>query len=167
MEATLLVFDANILIDADKLQLGPVLPRLPVAKRVTDMCWDQCRSVQGIELGTGRYDLQEVDTSEHLEAIIGLPISQGCDIPDRSALWLAERDKATLLTSDGLLRKEAERRKCKVQGMLGLIKQLWKTGVITAVIALQRLHKLKETGQGFRIPVDRIDSLMTEIQNTQ
>lgn len=165
MTEPILVFDANILIDADKLQLGAALPQLRAIKRITDLCWNQCQSVRDISLGRDRYDLQEVDTSIHLNDIVGLPISQGCDIPDRSALWLAEREQATLLTSDGLLRKEAERRKCKVQGMLGLIKQLWRTGVITAVIALQRLHKLKETGQGFRIPVDKIDNLMTEIQN--
>jgi len=165
MTEPILVFDANILIDADKLQLGAALPQLRATKRVTDMCWSQCQSVKGIALGRGRYDLQEVDTSDHLSDIIGMPISQGCDIPDRSALWLAEREQATLLTSDGLLRKEAERRKCKVQGLLGLIKQLWGTGVITAVTALQRLHKLKQTGQGYRIPVDKIDGLMTEIQN--
>jgi hypothetical protein len=163
MEATLLVFDANILIDADKLQLGPALTRLKVAKRVTDLCWSECNSVKGIALGTGPYALQQVETTPQFDEICAYPIAQGCSVYDRSALWLAESLSGTLLTSDRLLRAEAERRQCKVHGLLGLIKQLWSTGVIDKTMALQRLNKLKETGQGFRIPIDKVDHLIHEI----
>ena len=164
MDIPLHVFDANILIDADKLQLAELLPRWKVRKCITDLCWAECTSVASIALGDGMYDLRSVNTTDHLMDIIGLPISAGCSIRDKSALWLAEREWGTLLTGDKLLRAEAERRKCKVRGLLGLIQQLWSARVISSTLALSRLRKLKENGQGFRVPVAEIDKLIHEIE---
>lgn len=164
MDIPVHVFDANILIDADKLELAGLLPRWKVRKYITDLCWAECTSVTSITLGGGAFDLQAVDTTDHLMDIIGLPIAAGCSIRDKSALWLAEREGGTLLTGDKLLRTEAERRKCKVQGLLGLIKQLWAARIITGSTALGRLRRLKGNGKGFRVPLAEIDKLILEIE---
>jgi hypothetical protein len=51
--------------------------------------------------------------------------------------------------------------------LLGLIKQLWTARVITGSLAMDRLRKLKDNGQGFRVPVAEIDKLIHEIEKNR
>lgn len=153
------VFDANILIDADKLGAARTFIGLAGRSLITDWCWRESWTVKDVPIGKGPGKLEIVEVGDHVSDLFHLPMPAGCSTEDRSALWLAERERGMLLTSDKLLRRTAEARGCEVHGLLWLIKQHWQEESITAKDALKFLDRLEYDGPQFRLPKEEIQKL--------
>jgi predicted nucleic acid-binding protein len=74
---------------------------------------------------------------------------------DRTILWKALQLKATLLTCDKKLRKEAEGHALEVRGSIWVIAQLVENGVIPTIRGIQLLEELQKTNS--RLPKDLVD----------
>lgn len=164
MEIPVHVYDANILIDAEKLGPARDFVALPGRSLITDMCWNEARSVKGIPIGRGAGKLEVVEVGDNVADLFRIDPAPGCSPEDRSALWLTERERGTLLTSDKLLRRTAESRGTPVHGLLWIIRRNWQEGRITKAQALRHLDRLENDGPEFRLPKDEIQKLRSTIE---
>lgn len=84
-------------------------------------------------------------------------------IADKTILWKALQLKATLLTCDKKLRKEAEAHSIEVRGSIWVIEQLVGNDIINATRGIRLLEELRMTNN--RLPIDLIDRLIKQWEN--
>lgn len=81
-------------------------------------------------------------------------------IADKTILWKALKLKATLLTCDSKLRKEAEGQALEVRGSIWVIEQLVINKIINARKGISLLEQLRL--KNTRLPAETIDKLIKQ-----
>lgn len=104
----------------------------------------------------GRLRIDEYGTFETIVTIIAM--NPGLSFADGSVIELAIRINATVLSSDKGLRNEAQRRSLKVRGVIWVIEELEKNGIIDVKTAIEVLNKYPQVNK--RAPVSEIEKLI-------
>jgi rRNA-processing protein FCF1 len=98
-------------------------------------------------------------SSDEIEEVVNLKTKRNLRrITDKSVLWKALQLKCRLVTGDKNLRSEAEEQGLEVNGSLWIIRTLVETKIITPVLAVELLEKLKIVNDS--LPKDEIDKLI-------
>jgi predicted nucleic acid-binding protein len=158
--------DACILFDLVDLKLGGMFFRL-ISRAITTP------HVIGEITDPGQHDaiMQYVRTQQLVIDGSGLiedirTLSNqfpGLSIPDCSVLELAMRRKAIVCSSDGALRKIANKHELTVRGIIWIIDSLQRAQIITAAEALKKLAEYKEIN--IRAPWRDIERLVDDLKS--
>jgi predicted nucleic acid-binding protein len=154
----LVVQDACIIIDLIEGSLLELWPGLGFETITSDLvvheikdpeqkkAFDSFKSKKGISI----INLK----AEELIEVVALQRTKGSGLTlsDCSALFLARKKDAILLTSDGMLRKKAERDHIEVRGLLWVLDSLIEAKLITSKNAASNLKRILDAGS--RLPAD-------------
>lgn len=143
---TIVVNDANILIDLVKLQLLPHFFGLELDFHTSDIILDELHQEQAEQLKqfieNGTLKVISFTAVEMIEIAMLQAQKTQLSEQDCSAVFCAQRLQAELLTSDNNLRHFAKAKKIIVHGHLWVFDQLVSSKVISGSIAIQKLTKL-------------------------
>jgi predicted nucleic acid-binding protein len=149
MPATLLISDANVLIDMETGGLLRHMFRLAATFAVPNILYEeelreyhpelQKLGLQSRELGEKAVDYAVTLTAAHRNS--------GASINDLLALALAHQEQCALLSGDGKLREIAIAEKVEVHGTLWLVAQMVNERVITPRQAAAAYAKMKQANR--------------------
>lgn len=143
---TIVVNDANILIDLVKLEILSYFFGLNFQFFTTDLVLEELHDYQKDELQPfidgGKLEVQEISEVQ-LEEIIKIRMERpSLSEQDCSAFYQAQNLTATLITSDNTLRKFAKTKKLDVHGHLWVFDQMVDEQTMTPEIASNKLDEL-------------------------
>jgi len=149
------VHDANILIDLAKSGLIPSYAKLGWTTHVPDLVLREVKQALDPWIRSGVFRVTTFDGTEMLElwALLGKH-SRRRSLQDTSALYLAGKLHAPLLTGDGVLRKAAERDGIDCRGLLWIMDRLLEAGESSGLLA-ERLEAA--LAQGARLPMEECE----------
>ncbi len=102
-----------------------------------------------------------ITSEEEVEEVLNFKTSLKIhSIADKTILWKALKLKATLLTCDSKLRKEAEGQALEVRGSIWVIEQLVINEIINARKGISLLEQLRL--KNTRLPAETIDKLIKQ-----
>lgn len=145
---TIVVNDANILIDFVKLQLLPHFFALDKIFFTSDLVIEELHQLQYEALlpyiDSGRLQVSNITAEELIEiAILRLEKNQLSE-QDCSALYFARQKNGALITSDNTLRKFAKEKQIEVHGHLWVFDLMRAANTITSIRATEKLKELCE-----------------------
>jgi rRNA-processing protein FCF1 len=143
---SVVVNDANTLIDMLEIEISDEFFRLPFETHTTDFVSAEIKGeISNKFQNYVRKKLIDIYSlsSEELDKVVNLsnsypPLSQS----DCSFLWLCQHLSATLLTGDKQLKKIASRKNIPIHGSIWIFKQLIFHGEISPRIAAIKLKEL-------------------------
>ncbi len=146
---TIVVNDANILIDLVKLQMLPHFFALDLEFCTTDLVLYELHDNQQLKLSpyidNGTLNVIEI-TDEQLIAIFQITSTNpSLSEQDCSAFYQAQQLGAMLLTSDNKLRKFAKENNLEVHGHLWVFDRMVEAKTITGKRASDKLDELNNT----------------------
>jgi predicted nucleic acid-binding protein len=147
---TIVVHDASVLIDLLECELEENWCSLNLRLITTSFVWREInRRHQKTRLKTfvdrGALIIEPVGAETITEIFqLKTEMSPGVTVEDISVLLLSIRLRAVLLSSDGLLRRQAESRGIEVHGILWMLETLIDHGSISPLTAADRLERLLE-----------------------
>jgi predicted nucleic acid-binding protein len=157
---TLLVTDTNILIDLLTVNLEGLLFQIGAEICTTDFVMgeltqnDERERMEKFE----KAEQLRVVSFEDVGPILTMPIKRnGLKIADRSALFVAQQEKAVLLSGDGDLRKEAQEKGGEVHGAIWLFEIFVEQLLIAPNDAYEVLAAMLSVGR--RLPEGVIEGL--------
>lgn len=145
---TIAIKDANILIDCVDIDLLTVVFKLPITFKTTDFIWaeiisdKQRRTIQPF-IKNGRLIIEKFSAQEIGEISTLSQQHSGISFEDSSAMYLAQKQSAILLSGDGKLRKVCQAAKIRVHGIIWLLDQVHATGIISAGEACDKIKRLQ------------------------
>ena len=160
---TIVVNDANVLIDLVKLILLPQFFSLNLTFYTSDFILGELNDSQREQLNI----FIEQDILKVLELtdteIVDIAILQAqrpkLSIQDCSAIVCTQKVGGGLLTSDNALRKFAKSKSIEVHGHLWIFDQLFANGKITGITATQKITELvEEVNTKLGLPKGEIES---------
>jgi hypothetical protein len=143
--------DASVLIDFKRGGLLAPLLALPYRWLLPDLTLAELKDptpevLFSLGLRTATFDGQEIVTIIQVREKY-----KALSLPDCAALYLAHRERALLLTGDGLLRRVAANDfHLRVHGTLWALDRLVEAGAITGLQASQALRLMLDAGS--RLP---------------
>lgn len=145
---TIVVNDANVLIDLVKLSLLPQFFSLNLTFYTSDFILGELNDSQREQLNIFiEQDILKVIELNETE-IVDIAIIQAqrpkLSLQDCSAIVCAKKVGGGMLTSDNTLRKFAKSKNIEVHGHLWILDQLIAKGKITTITATQKLRELDE-----------------------
>jgi predicted nucleic acid-binding protein len=156
------VNDANILIDMIKLQLLDPFFRLDWTFYTTDLIidnelYDDQQSALAPFIQRGKLIIQQLDIADLLA--ISQMMAQKSPLSDKdcSALRCAQTLKATLLTSDKVLREYASKQSIDVHGHLWIFDAMVSNACITPATAIHKLRELDSINPKLKLPKHACD----------
>jgi len=148
----IVVHDASILIDLAACELLGIWFGQGIEKRTTSLVWREVnRKNQKARLqrfvDEGGLGVEPIN-AEAMSAVIVLhaEVESKITIEDASALYIAEKRQAILLTGDKGLRQYATERGLEVHGLLWVFDSLVARGGIIPSVAAERLEWLASQG---------------------
>lgn len=145
---TVVVNDANILIDLVKLQLLPHFFGLNLDFHTSDIILDELHQGQAEQLqqfiDNGTLKVITFTDDELIEIAMLQAQKTQLSEQDCSAIVCAQKLSGDLLTSDNTLRKFAITKKLVVRGHLWIFDQLVNSKTISGATAIQKLSELSE-----------------------
>lgn len=157
MPRTLLISDANILIDIEVGGLVDPMFRLEYEFGVPDILYEQELKVHHgrlVERGLRSLALGP-DAMSRVVALRGKHQRVGVSINDLFALALAEQEKTTLLTGDSKLRQVCLAENMAVHGTVWLVGEMLRTGHIDRGQARKAYEAMKRDRS--RLPWNEIE----------
>ena len=153
------VKDACVLIDLANGGLLDSWFQLGIETFTTDLVLRQVKTEQQwkavsavVEAGLLHVETLTGDQVERMDRALG-DLRIGAE--DRSVLFLAIERKAVLITGDRRLRIEAARFEIEVRGLLWILDELVRRGVISGALAAVKLRSMREDGA--RLPDGECD----------
>lgn len=145
---TIVVNDANVLIDLVKLSLLPQFFSLSLTFYTSDFILGELNDSQREQLNIFiEQDILRIIELNDTE-IVGIAMLQAqrpkLSTQDCSAIVCTQKVGGGLLTSDNALRKFAKSKSIEVHGHLWIFDQLVANGKITTITATQKLRELVE-----------------------
>jgi predicted nucleic acid-binding protein len=141
-----IVNDANILIDLVELKILPYFFKLDVEFRTTELILVELIEEQQEALlpyiETGRLLIEKLSEEELVEIAIIQASKTKLSEQDCSACYQALKHKATLITSDNVLRKFAKSKNIDVHGHLWVFDNLYQQNIISGTRATKKLNQL-------------------------
>ena len=142
----IIVNDANILIDLVELKILPYFFSLEFKFHTTNLILFELFDEQNQELipyiEIGSLIIDEVSDEDLMEIIKIRSLKPSLSEQDCSAIYQAQKDKASLITSDNTLRKFAKQRNIEVHGHLWVFDCLVDRELLSGVQAIQKLDEL-------------------------
>ena len=146
---TIVVNDANILIDLVKLNLLLSYFSLGFRFYTTDLVLNELHNVQKDALmpfiDSGQLIIEEITEVQFAEIIAIRMEKPGLSEQDYSAFYQACSLSATLITSDNTLRKFAKAKALDVHGHLWVFDQMVDTNTLDSSLACNKLDELCTT----------------------
>ncbi|WP_289037702.1 hypothetical protein [uncultured Zobellia sp.] len=146
---TIVVNDANILIDLVKLEILSNFFGLNLRFCTTDLVLEELHDHQKSALQayivSGQLEVHEISEIQLVDIIQIRLKKPGLSEQDCSAFYQAEKLNATLLTSDNTLRKFAKAKKLDVHGHLWVFDQMVAAATLTPTEAAKKLDELCQT----------------------
>lgn len=143
---TIVVNDANILIDLVKLQLLSHFFGLDFLFYTTDLVLAELHDEQKAELDPfiedGKLQVQEISEDQFYEIMAIKLEKPGLSEQDCSAFYQAQFLEAILITSDNALRKFAETKALDVHGILWVFDQMVDARTLPPALATSKLDEL-------------------------
>jgi predicted nucleic acid-binding protein len=139
------VTDACIFIDLLDLEMTAYFFNMNIEVHTTIEVWNELDKQQQQVLAAYKSVAKlkvHVLESEDFELIDKTLFPRALSVPDQSILYLAKRMNATLLSSDGLVRKFAEQSSIERHGLFWILDELVAQKVITKPVAYAKLTQL-------------------------
>lgn len=154
---TVVVNDANILIDLIKLELVGYFFRLDWEFHCTDLIienelYNTQKAILIPYIDSGKLQIQAVSGDDLLKIISMQSETPQLSDKDCSALLFAKKLNASLITSDNALRKAAKKRHIEVHGHLWVFDALIAQGLITPGFAIYKLNELGAVNPKLQLP---------------
>lgn len=159
------VTDVSVLFDLFEIQVLPEFFTLDWEIHTTDFVYneilraDQKEVFEVFERGR-RLKILSFNSEEEMQVRNFKTKLRIRSIADKTILWKALQLKATILTCDKKLRKEAEGHAIEVRGSIWVIEQLVENGIISGTRGISLLEELKMTNN--RLPFDVINKLIRQ-----
>jgi predicted nucleic acid-binding protein len=142
----IIVNDANILIDLVDLKILPYFFQLEFEFHTTAIILDELFEEQKEALipyiDTGKLIVDDISYEDLIEIITIRTRKPNLSEQDCSAFYLAQKDSATLITSDNTLRKFAHANNLEVHGHLWIFDNLVNNEILTSITAIKKLEEL-------------------------
>lgn len=150
MSKTVVINDANLLIDISKLQLVDSLFALDnYAFSTVDAVWNELRTDQKMPyqpyIHSGLFQIGTIEVSDLGTVLTIRQELPHLSFPDCIALVYAHLHQAILLTSDENLRSTAHAYHIVVHGHLWLFDTFFTTGILTGPLLTEKLRALRAT----------------------
>ncbi len=146
---TIVVNDANILIDLVKLEILSQFFGLNFQFCTTDLVLEELHDCQKsafqVYIDSGQLEVHEISEIQLVDIIEIRLQKPGLSEQDCSAFYQAEKLNATLLTSDNTLRKFAKVKKLDVHGHLWVFDQMVSAETLTPTQAVFKIDELCKT----------------------
>lgn len=144
------VKDANILIDCAEIGILDYVFQLPLHFITSDFIWEeilQAHQQKSIQRFIERGSLTVVSfSSEEVNTIADLlQRHTGISLEDSSAMYLAEKETAVLLTGDSKLRKICQSAGIQVHGIIWLLDEIYNQQLIDRNLACEKIRLLQLT----------------------
>ncbi|MFY0608520.1 MAG: hypothetical protein JXR10_17520 [Cyclobacteriaceae bacterium] len=142
------VTDACIFIDLLDLEMTAYFFNMNVEVHTTFEVWDELDKHQQQVLAAYKSVAKlkvHILESEDFEEIGKTLFPKALSVPDQSVLYMAKKMNAMLLSSDGLVRKFAERSSIERHGMFWILDELVAQKIITKPVAYAKLTQLTST----------------------
>ncbi len=166
---TLVVSDTNIFIDLVKLGILGDFFNLPWEIHTTDFVMnelvdtEQYKSVMAFwergRLWVGKFRAEDVSLIMSMSESARGKISP----TDYSVLLYASQKSANLLSGDGRLRKEAEKKGVEIHGILYVFETLVAESILPRLLAAKLLEQLKDINK--RLPIEDVDAMIKQWSN--
>jgi predicted nucleic acid-binding protein len=163
-EKEIVVKDACILFDLIELNLVSPFFNLDLTVLTTPQVIAEIMDLEQLRVIREYIETERlvVDGEGELEAIDDiLGENKGLSFADSSVLELAIRKNATVLSSDGSLRKVSIKQNLTVRGMLWIIEELYNKGIVNVNDALNALSAYATMNP--RTPKSDIDKLILKL----
>lgn len=162
---TIIITDTNVFIDLIQSGALDYFFQLSYDIRTTDLVLEEIQrpeqqSVLEKFRTDGRLAVLELDADD-IRAALELPTQTALNrITDRSVLLKAIQLQCTVLSGDGALRKECERRGLEVHGSIWVIREIWRVGLGDSAQLLAMVDGLMNNT---RLPGHELEKLRREI----
>ncbi|WP_303909263.1 DUF3368 domain-containing protein [Thiohalomonas denitrificans] len=143
----LLISDANILIDMEVGGLLEAIFRLDETFAVPDVLYSEELEEHHPELPTLGLQVMQLGEGGVSAAMALVQMYSGPSVNDLFALELARENNCPLLIGDRALRKAAEQEGVQLHGILWLVEQMIRNGIVPLERA-EQAYKECETGGG-------------------
>jgi predicted nucleic acid-binding protein len=144
----IIVNDANILIDLVELQILSSFFQLDFEFHTTEIILEELFEEQKEELNpyilSGKMTVNELNGDDFISIYEIRQQKPKLSEQDCSAFHQAEKENATLITSDNTLRKFAKEKSIEVHGHLWVFDMMVSQNTITPILASQKLLQLCE-----------------------
>lgn len=152
----ILINDANILIDIVKLDLTQAFLSLTAELYTTDFVFAELQAEQQVLLVSPMLTVIKTESMDDFLAINTLvTANKGLSFEDCSVWHYSRKLGGTLITGDGLLRKNARKSGIDVKGILFIIDEFKMNGLLPVQICVEKLKELKTLNN--RLPLAEID----------
>jgi predicted nucleic acid-binding protein len=111
----------------------------------------------------GKLLVLSLDSTEIRDAVQLLTEYSLKGITDRSVLLKAIQLQGIVLSGDGNLRKECQRRGLEVRGSIWVIREIWESGLADSNVLIPVLDQLQENT---RLPKQALEDLKNEIKSS-
>ncbi|MEY3241062.1 MAG: hypothetical protein RIR11_2500 [Bacteroidota bacterium] len=111
----------------------------------------------------GKLLVLSLDSTEIRDAVQLLTEYSLKGITDRSVLLKAIQLQGIVLSGDGNLRKECQRRGLEVRGLIWVIREIWESGLADSNVLIPVLDQLQENT---RLPKQALEDLKNEIKSS-
>lgn len=167
MLRTLVISDANILIDMECGGLLAPMFRLEYEFAVPDVLYDEELSEhhpEVIALGLGKIEVG-ADGVEYVERIVPEATRRGISRNDLLALALARQEDCLLLTGDSRLRTLAEEEGREVHGTIWLVGELVRVGRVRLPRVKRAYNAMRAAGR--RLPQAEVEAQLQELESNE
>ncbi len=161
----IIITDTNVFIDLIQSGALDYFFQLPYDIRTTDLVMEEVKLPEQQSMlekfrSDGRLTVLELDAGE-IRAALELQTQTALNrITDRSVLLKAIHLQCLVLSGDGALRKECERRGLRVHGSIWVIREIWQASFGDKEILSVMLDELKHNS---RLPGHELEKLRREI----
>ncbi|WP_298144064.1 hypothetical protein [Flavobacterium sp.] len=154
---TIIINDANILIDLVQLNLMNEFIQLDLELKTTDFVFEELNEDQKIiiekYINSEEIELIITEEEEDFQRISAiLDNSSGLSFEDCSVWYYADKLNGILLSGDGKLRRQATANGISVKGILYVFDQLLLKELITFDYAIEKIEQLYEINP--RLPIN-------------
>ena len=164
MNLSIVISDANILIDLANLSLLNVFTSLNCNCYTTDFVFEELNSEQQAIVKqlekSGKLQIATSHKQDIIEIAQLIEKSSGLSVQDCSVWHFSKKLNALMLTGDRKLRKEAEADNVIVRGVLYIFDELLRQQIIPLQEAIKSLEQLKQNNK--RLPSDEIHKRLIE-----
>ena len=161
----IIITDTNVFIDLIQSGALDYFFQLPYDIRTTDLVIEEIKlpeqqSALDKFRSDGRLTVLELDSGEIRAALELQTQTTLTRITDRSVLLKAIHLQCLVLSGDGALRKECERRGLRVHGSIWVIREIWMAGLGDSAQLLAMVDELMNNN---RLPGHELEKLRREI----
>lgn len=158
----LLISDANIFIDLDKVDLLKYFDKLEFTIATSDFVYNELNTnqkkiIDGLQIE--RYSMNGENLISFHQEFTSLNLKK-ISMQDYSIFYYAKEKNAEVLSNDMRLRKFSERLSIPVRGLFYILDAMVSSNFVSKEIMAEKLHLLKTINK--RLPKDEIDIRIKE-----